>query len=375
MGTGSSGSIVNGGHYGSGVEILPRGFGVDSEEGSKAVTERTVSSRLVVVLAAIVGVILPLLLVELLVRGFDLDRPTPPPKSDRPRVYYFDQRKQGTTSLPRSIEKGQGVYRVAVIGDSFTFGPWMQVDDLYSARLERILNFNAGGRPVEVLNFGVSGFSTSQEVSTLKFALKYNPDLVVLQITLNDPELEPFRARDRAKRAANETTFWDGVRGYWRTLNFVDMRIKNTRSHQFFVDYHRGLFEDPRSWGRFQDAVSNFQRICREQNVPLVSFLFPMFSYRLDEQYPFTDIHKKVEAFITGLSIPFLDLSRFYRALPPDRLQVLPGVDSHPNEIAHRIAAENIYRQLVRWKVVPEENVARVGLRARESRPFEVATK
>ncbi len=83
----------------------------------------------------------------------------------------------------RSQQKPQGVYRIAVLGDSYAQA--LQVD--VSATFWRILEFElqrcgyGGGRQIEVLNFGVSGYSTAQEFITLRERVKhYQPDLVLL---------------------------------------------------------------------------------------------------------------------------------------------------------------------------------------------------
>jgi hypothetical protein len=43
-----------------------------------------------------------------------------------------------------------------------------------------------------------------------------------------------------------------------------------------------------------------------------------------------------------------------YKGIPLERLQVIPGVDRHPNEIAHRMAAEKIYLWMEDQKLLPE---------------------
>ena len=44
------------------------------------------------------------------------------------------------------------------------------------------------------------------------------------------------------------------------------------------------------------------------------------------------------------------------RGIPDERLQIRPGVDGHPNEIAHRIAAESLYAWLEKEQLVLAEN-------------------
>lgn len=89
--------------------------------------------------------------------------------------------------------KPEGVRRVFVLGDSFTWGYGVGNDQIYTEVLERGL---AGQPPVgsvadkwEVLNAGVSGWGTDQEfLFLINEGFKYEPDIVVLAFYLmNDP--------------------------------------------------------------------------------------------------------------------------------------------------------------------------------------------
>ena len=55
---------------------------------------------------------------------------------------------------------------------------------------------------------------------------------------------------------------------------------------------------------------------------------------------------------LADLDIPALDLFPVYQGMSPDRLQVIPLIDGHPNEIGHRIAAEALFEFLIRQQYV-----------------------
>ena len=55
----------------------------------------------------------------------------------------------------------------------------------------------------------------------------------------------------------------------------------------------------------------------------------------------------------------------FYKNIPHERLEAVPGVDAHPNEIAHRIASEALYRWLLKRQAIPETNRAKVRTKIR----------
>src|SRR5206468_511381 len=58
--------------------------------------------------------------------------------------------------------------RVLAIGDSFVFGMPVEPDDAIVARIERELNEYAGVREWQLLNAGVPGYGTRQELVVLR---------------------------------------------------------------------------------------------------------------------------------------------------------------------------------------------------------------
>lgn len=84
-----------------------------------------------------------------------------------------------------SLEKPPDKYRVAVFGDSETFGIFLEIDEVYTEVLESRLA--EAGHRIEVLNFGVGGYDTVQEVALLESrGVAFDPDLVVLGYCMND---------------------------------------------------------------------------------------------------------------------------------------------------------------------------------------------
>lgn len=318
----------------------------------------------------IFSLLLALVGAEVIVRCAGLDLPPKRAWDDRPQQFFLPEERLGTVDAAVALEKPDHAFRIAVVGDSFSYGQNLQFDDTFSKRMERWLNLNRGDGRAQVLNFGVSGFSTRDEVASVRFALRYHPDLLLLQVTLNDPALKPFREQFRSKPEDPDATLWDRLRGVWRTLNFVDMRLRNTRSTNFYVEYHRGLFERPETWNSFVKAAEEIKALGESQKVKVIAVVFPMFSFPFDERYPFHDIHAKLQQFFASQQLLMLDLLPAFRGIPPDRLQVLPGEDGHPNEIAHRIAAEKILEWMSRQDLVPADLFPHFHDAHRIDRPF-----
>jgi len=86
-----------------------------------------------------------------------------------------------------AYEKPPGIFRVLVLGDSHTQGFEVRQEATYAAIAERALA--ARGGKVEVINAGVAGFGTAEELVFLENeGARYHPDLVVLGFFANDYE-------------------------------------------------------------------------------------------------------------------------------------------------------------------------------------------
>jgi hypothetical protein len=92
----------------------------------------------------------------------------------------------GLRDREHTRDKPPGTYRIAVLGDSYAEALQVEREEAFWALLERLLprcGF-AGGRPVEVINFGKSGRGTGEELLVLRHqAGGFSPDLVLLAFT------------------------------------------------------------------------------------------------------------------------------------------------------------------------------------------------
>ena len=89
--------------------------------------------------------------------------------------------------VDREIPKPDGIYRIAVLGGSTTFGLLMDRSQPYPERLERILHNNYGYTNIEVVNAGVIGYDTWNSLVNLSFrVLELEPDMIIIYHAMND---------------------------------------------------------------------------------------------------------------------------------------------------------------------------------------------
>jgi len=92
----------------------------------------------------------------------------------------------GFRDSERFLDKPEGVYRIAVLGDEYSEALDTRLEDTWWWRLGPRLEA-CGLADVEVLNFGVGGYSTAQEAVMLEStAMRYRPDLVLVQFSGDD---------------------------------------------------------------------------------------------------------------------------------------------------------------------------------------------
>ncbi len=84
-------------------------------------------------------------------------------------------------------EKAEGVYRILMLGDSFTEGYGVEMEETFPKLLEKELNSKVEKGKFEVINAGITGYSPTLEYLYFRnYGLELKPDLVVLNFSMTD---------------------------------------------------------------------------------------------------------------------------------------------------------------------------------------------
>jgi len=236
---------------------------------------------------------------------------------------------------------GSPEVRVLGLGDSFTYGRGVRYEDIYLTRLEKLLN--QGRLRVAVKNCGVVGAGIGEvlEVYEREAADLPRGSLVTYGLVLNDFGLDTAGSI----RGLNFIDLNNGgysfspVRKRSSLVNFIFHAVETRRLHTATVEAYLESFEGESAEHGFELLHSLNQSVL-ENGGTLLVVVFPLL-YDFDD-YRFSSIHEKIEGFCRGHRIFYLDLlPAFSRHNKAEDLWANP-TDHHPNEIAHRIAAEEI---------------------------------
>jgi hypothetical protein len=117
------------------------------------------------------------------VRGYAL-RPNAEGWATGENETYVRINSDGMRDRERSVTAEPGAIRVAVIGSSDVEAGQVPLDETFEALMETELS-RAIGRKVEVLNFGVGGYTLAQQYLTLHdHVWKYRPRIVLLSFSM-----------------------------------------------------------------------------------------------------------------------------------------------------------------------------------------------
>ena len=253
----------------------------------------------------------------------------------------------------KSADESASDQRILALGDSFTDGVGVFARDAWPAQLERLL-----GEGHRVVNCGKAASFTSHTAKRyLSHRERHDPELVIYAFVLNDVPLKgapPPDGRDIAFQAPNRgahaeglqaTTIVGGLTSHSALARLISERLAQRRIAQETMAYYEAVYA-PENQAAFDEAielVGAMREIAERGGGHFIVALWPLFEDL--EAYPFHHIHEKIIEALQKRGIATLDLLATFEGRDASTLQVHP-TDHHPNEIAHREAAEAIGQEV-----------------------------
>ncbi len=265
--------------------------------------------------------------------------------------YHVVVNAKGLRDRERPYDKPPGTFRIVVIGDSVVFGSGgVEMPQRFTELLEQATQH------VEVINMGVPGYGTDQELLYLKTeGLKYHPDLVLFCVFFNDfnESFEPINAwngrpkgyfslqgDDLVFHPPSFSTFYL-LSQHSYLLGLADMGLMKV-SQAYRKRHHRqGMVLDPQTRIKvFQRMFASVAELCRQNDIRVMFVYLPY-----PAQKGPLPMQKLMESAAADHQVPVLDLTDTLAAAHAVKPAYFPG-DVHFNQYGHRVVAGALYRGL-----------------------------
>lgn len=270
------------------------------------------------------------------------------------------------------MTKPPGETRILALGDSFTFALGVQFDDLYVQQLERKLQTLHPDRTFQVINAGVAGYNTTQElVFLLTDGIQYQPDVITVGFYWNDllgnekplPTIDGPIRRDISRPAESNDPghllpAW--IRNRLRQSLVLYLGITRAKNlvaalgspDSEIVAIQRAILTGDAGalapyWRATGERLREIARVARERDIPVLLVSFPM-ENTVRQPKPPSVYDEALQAEWAGAGFPMIDLDGSYReAIAAGSNPFLP-YDLHPGPLGMELASDAIYAELVR---------------------------
>jgi len=185
-----------------------------------------------------------------------------------------------------SLQKEENTYRIVLLGDSVAFGRLMPFEHGLSNRLEIALKNLCPQKNFEVLNMGVEGYNSIQELEMLKTrGLKYNPDLVIVYYSFNDPDYPEYYFK---KNFLNRHSVFSRYIQY-KIKKYMIKRDRIRKNIKSIPENFRYLYSTE-CWQFAKDAVLEMGDLTAKEKIKMVLLIVPELSEPVQdfrEGFPF----------------------------------------------------------------------------------------
>jgi hypothetical protein len=236
------------------------------------------------------------------------------------------------------------VYRIAVIGDSITYGQGIQEHDRFTNVLEQQLCSQS--TRYEVLNFGRPGAETVDHLDFLQsIVLNTEPDFILLQWYINDVEGHDKSGHPRPIPLLPSNVLMTTLRNRSALFYFLDAQWGIIQRKLGWVsryeEYMQARFGDPKSAASLaaEAALQQFIQLCREHGLTVGAVLFSNVYF---SETPLDFLVERAWRVCQQTAITCIDLRPMLARYKGDHTVWASRLDPHPGPIVHRLVTDQL---------------------------------
>lgn len=306
----------------------------------------------------------------------------------------------GLRDYERILAKEEGAKRTLFLGDSFTQGIGVNLEETMAKKFEEILNDRNEGQ-FETINGGIAASTAAHELAFLtSVGINFNPDLVIINLNSADfleeintiryslqyengrmvfnTEKKPYLPKFLEQYLRNNSLFYQQLfknrQKLWKLLGHpdyvdsaVDAKPGDPDRDLFAITREIGNWEFDELFGPVTDRISQIGDFLKARNIPLLVVFIPHGHqvsssqwvsgrevYQLTEnEYP-TKLALRLAEFAKSKDLDFLDLTEKFKddlaRNPYDK--IFYDYDGHLTALGNRLAAEAIYEHIFASKLL-----------------------
>lgn len=277
--------------------------------------------------------------------------------------YHITINSLGYRGPEISLRKAAGTIRVLCLGDSNTFGVFVQDNETFPYNLQEV--FRNRQMMVEVINGGVGGTSIVDHLYFLKKSINLDPDVVILTFFLNDiPDLgskEPMYALFEKNRKVKSSSAWSPLYELFRNTALFHLMLKTKAKYRIYESQNSGTennigsnqdisVQEAMLRERYEGLLGEMQTYLKKESVKFMFVILPS-HHQIGRRTNYSDAHdlriKWAENIGRQLGIPTVNLLEAFQESDVDKKQLyLLPYDGHPSSLAHEITANVIFENL-----------------------------
>ena len=260
-----------------------------------------------------------------------------PNKNDDYYGVNISTNSEGFRDKELSSQELESSKKIIALGDSLTLGWGVKADNTYSQILEKKLD-ERFEQNFEVINMGVGNYNSAMELALFEEkGLSLKPDAVILSYFIND--IEPTsKTSSLLQKLIRKSYFLAYLNG-----KLIDLRAQINPDYSW-TNYYKNLYQSQHNIDVNQKSLNKLIEITQQNSIPLIIVNFPEF--RQIKGYPFPEATRHIKNIAELGNVNFIDLTDQYREIEPIKLWV-SNEDPHPNALAHEIAANSIFNEIL----------------------------
>jgi lysophospholipase L1-like esterase len=273
--------------------------------------------------------------------------------TERPRqelTHHVSINSLGFRGPELSIDKASDGLRILCLGDSFTFGSFVNDEDTFPYLLLGKLSHES--KHIEVVNGGVGGSTIIDQVHFLRKAMAIKPDIVLLTFSENDIDdlnkIVPIHVSMESNRRLKSGMAGQVYRFLRNTAVFNFVLLANAWYSDLMtpraVENNSVLFnnEADHLWNMYEAELRAMAKYLQDRSIQFVFAIFPS-DHRIGKPLSLENRLVRVHKLADHIGIGAIDLLKPLQQshLASTELYLLP-YDGHPSRLAYEIVAESI---------------------------------